>query len=260
MRSRPGYFIFWCPTISLCAIVAGFFAVMWANAPKIPSQGMEALIALPYAMASLGMLPFVVGLGILLWKRPKRAAMKLPYVLPTVLMTAAGISAYFLVPRANAAIQEISLSFVDSRGTPISDLDLQITHSSPGFDMIKGGRTHRVEFQHVSGNEFVLSKTKGEESEVRIEKKGFYLTRIDIPHVWPADRNFGLQRIHIGWQKDWGRMKWGVDACQASKNWPLNAPEPFQVILLDISAPAVSPLPEYSEEDLRAFDAANKKS
>ena len=95
MRSRPAYFVFWLPAITLCGIVAGYFLVMWSNAPRIPSQGMEALIALPYSFASLAMAPFIVGLGILLWQHPRRAALKLAYVIPTILLTVGGVSGFY---------------------------------------------------------------------------------------------------------------------------------------------------------------------
>jgi len=124
--------------------------------------------------------------------------------------------------------------------------------------MIKGGKTRREEAFRVATSEFNLTKTKGEETEIRIEKDGYYLTKVDIPHVWPAERNYGLQRIHIGWQKDWSGGRWGVDACQAAMNWPLQSKEPFKVVMLDLSSSATSPLPEYSEEDSRTLQNANK--
>jgi hypothetical protein len=258
MRSHPAYFILWFPTISLCALVTGYFLVMWANAPRIPSQGMESLIALPYAIASLLMAPFLVGLGILLWKFPKRSAMKPFFAVPTIVFTLIAVSAFYLVPRASASICDFPIVFVNTRGEPISDLNLEIIHSSPGFDIFKGGKTHREEKIHISTNEFNLMKAKGEEAEIRIEKDGYYHTTIDVPHVWPAERDYGLQRIRIGWQKRWSGGRWGVDACQAAMNWPLKSKEPFKVVMLDLSAPTTSPFPEYSEEDFHAFEAANK--
>jgi len=258
MRSRPAYFVFWLPTITLCGIVVGYFLMMWSNAPRIPSQGMEALIALPYTFASLAMAPFIVGFGILLWKRPSRAALKLAYVIPTIVLTVGGVFAFYVTPRASAATYEIPLLFVDKQGTPLSDLAVKVVHSSPGFDMIRGGKTRREEAFEVTTSEFDLTKTKGEETEIRIEKDGYYLTKVTVPHVWPAKRDYGLQRIHIGWQKDWSSGRWGVDACQASMNWPLYAKEPFKVVMLDWSSPAKSPFPEYSEEDFRSYQNANK--
>lgn len=258
MRSRPAYFVFWLPTITLCGIVAGYFLVMWSNAPRIPSQGMEGLIALPYAFASLAMAPFIVGLGILLWQRPRRATLKLACVIPTTVLTVVGAVAFFVIPRASAATYEFPLLFVDVQGKPVSDLALKVVHSSPGFDMIKGGKTRREEAFRVATSEFNLTKTKGEETEIRIEKDGYYLTKVAIPHVWPAERDYGLQRIHIGWQKDWSGGRWGVDACKAATNWPLKSQRPFEVVMLELAAPAKSPLPEYTESDLRALEAANK--
>ncbi len=79
-----------------------------------------------------------------------------------------------------------------------------------------------------------------------------------IPHVWPAKREYGLKRIHIVWQKDWNSGSWGVDACTAAMNWPLKSKEPFKIVMLDLQAPAKSPLPEYSEEDFRMYQEANK--
>ena len=124
--------------------------------------------------------------------------------------------------------------------------------------MIKGGKTRREEIFRVNTSELNLTKTKGEETEIRIEKDGYYLTKVNIPHVWPAKRDYGLQRIHIGWQKDWGHGRWGVDACQGFMNWPLKSKEPFKVVMLDLSSPAISPLQEYTEEDSRALQNANK--
>jgi hypothetical protein len=258
MRSRPAYFIFWFPVFSLCALVTGYFLIMWANAPKIPSQGMEALAALPYGIASLIMAPFLIGLGLLLWKAPRRSALKPSIAIPTIVFTSIAVSAFYLVPRASASTYQFPIIFVNTRGEPVSDLALEIVHSSPGFDIIKGGKTRREEAFRVATNEFNLTKTKGEETEIRIEKDGYYLTKVDVPHVWPAERDYGLQRIHIGWQKDWGGGRWGVDACQAAMNWPLKSKEPFKVVLLDWSASATSPLPEYSEEDFRVLQNANK--
>jgi hypothetical protein len=231
---------------------------MWANAPKIPSQGMEALAALPYGFASLIMAPFLIGLGLLLWKFPRRSALKTSIAIPTVVFTSIAVSAFYLVPRASASTYQFPITFVNTRGEPVSDLDLKVVHSSPGFDMIKGGKTRREEAFRVATSEFNLTKTKGEETEIRIEKDGYYLTKVDIPHVWPAERNYGLQRIHIGWQKDWSGGRWGVDACQAAMNWPLQSKEPFKVVMLDLSSSATSPLPEYSEEDSRTLQNANK--
>ena len=258
MRSRPAYFILWLPTVTLCGIVFLYFLVMWSNAPKIPSQGMEALIALPYGFASLAMAPFLLGFGILLWLRPRRAALKAAYVIPTALLTVAGVIAFFFTPRASAATYAVPLSFVDQQGKPVSDLSAFLVHSSPGFDIIRGGKTRREESFRIAGSELNLIKTKGEESELRIEKNGYYLTEVTIPHVWPSTRDYGLQRIHIGWQKDWSGGRWGVDACQAAMNWPLHSKEPFKVVMLDWSSPAKSPFPEYSEGDFRAFQDANK--
>jgi hypothetical protein len=124
--------------------------------------------------------------------------------------------------------------------------------------MIKGGKTRREEAFRVATSEFNLTKTKGEETEIRIEKYGYYLTKVAIPHVWPAERDYGLQRIHIGWQKDWSGGRWGVDACKAATHWPLKSQRPFEVVMLELAAPAKSPLPEYTESDLRVLEAANK--
>ncbi|WP_198529872.1 hypothetical protein [Geminisphaera colitermitum] len=231
---------------------------MWSNAPRIPSQGMEALIALPYTFVSLVMAPFIVGLGILLWQRPRRAALKLAYVIPTIILTVGGVFGFYVTPRASTATYEIPLSFVDEQGKPVSDLAVKVVHSSPRFDIIRGGKTRREEAFQVATSEFNLTKTKGEETEIRIEKNGYYLTKVTIPHVWPAKRDYGLQRIHIEWQKDWSGGRWGVDACQAAMNWPLKSKEHFNVIMLDFSAPAISPLSEYTEEDSRALQNANK--
>ena len=236
----------------------GYFLVMWSNAPRIPSQGMEALISLPYAFASLAMAPFIVGIVILLWKRPLRAALKPAYVIPTIVLTLGGVFAFYVTPRASAVTYEIPMVFVDEQGTPLSGLAAKVVHSSPGFDLISGSTTRREETFLIPSSEFTLIKRKGEETEIRIEKDGYYLTKVTIPHVLPARRNYGLQLIHIGWQKNWGSGRWGVDACQASMNWPLYAKEPFKVVMLAWSSPAKSPLPEYSEEDFQLLQNANK--
>jgi len=258
MRSLPSYFIFWFPTITLCGIVTGYFLVMLSNAPSIPSQGMEALAALPYSFASLVMMPFIIGLGILLWQRPRRTALKPAFVIPTVALTCVGVLLYFVTPRASAAIYEVPLAFVDEQGMPVSGLVVRVVHSSSGLDIIRGGKTHREDLLQITTNELQLTKRKGEETELRIEKDGFYFTKVTIPDVYPAKRDYGLQRIHIGWQKDWSGERWGVDACQATMNWPLKSKEPFKIVMLDLQSSAKSPLPDYSEKDFRMYQEANK--
>lgn len=258
MRSHPAYFAFWFPSITLCAIVTGYFIVMWANAPEIPSEGMEALIGLPYGFATVTMAPFIVALAVFLWFHPRSSALKARVSVPTVGLTSIAVLAFYLTPKASEATYDFPLIFVDTSGQPVSDLHLAVTHSSPGFDMIRGRQTRREEEYHVSSHEFILTKEKGEETKMKIEKDGYYLTRVDIPHVWPAARERGLQRIHLGWQKDWSGGRWGVDACQAAMNWPLKSETPFRVVMLELSRPAESPFPEYSDEDFRQLQNANK--
>ena len=231
---------------------------MWWNVPRTPSQGMEALIGIPYLFASLAMAPIMVGFAILLWIRPRRAALKLEYVIPTTVLTAAGVVGYYVTPRASAATYEIHLLFLDERNTPLSDLAVKVVHSSPDFDMIRGGTTRREEAFHIKTSEFSITKTKGEDAEIRIEKDGYYLTKVKFPHVRPPKRDYGLQQIDVGWQKDWSGGHWGVDACQASMNWPLHSKEPFKVVMLDGTSPAKSPFPEYTDEDFQNYQSANK--
>lgn len=156
MRSSPGYFIFWLPTITLCGIITGYFIVMWSNAPRIPSHGMEALAVLPYSLVSLAMAPFIIGLGILLWHRPRPAALKLTLVIPTIAITFGGVLLYFVAPRASTAKYEFPLSFVDEQGMPVSDLVVRVVHSSSGFDIIRGGKTRREDLLQITTNEVHL--------------------------------------------------------------------------------------------------------
>ncbi len=219
---------------------------------------MEALIGLPYAVASLAMAPFLIGLAVLLWKRPKPAALRPQVVIPTVAFTTFLAALFFLYPRPENATHEVSMVFTDTRGQRISDITLEVEYSYHDFDLLQGGTRRHSETRLTPTGQFTLTKTKGEEAEIKVQKSGYYLTSITVPNVWPASRDHGLQRIKIIWQKDWSALRWDVDACTATMNWPLQSSPPFPVIMLDWSAPAVSPLPKYTKEDFRKFEESMK--
>ncbi len=219
---------------------------------------MEALIGLPYAVASLAMAPFLIGLAILLWKHPKPPALRPQAVIPTVVFTVLLAALFFLYPRPENTTHEIPMVFVDTRGQRVSDITLEVEYTSPGFDLLAGGTRRHHETHLSSDGGFTLTKTRGERAEIRVQKSGYYLTSITVPNVWPANRDHGLQRIDIIWQKDWRGLRWDVDGCKAAMNWPLQSSQPFPVVMLDWYAPAVSPLPKYTEEDFRKLEESMK--
>ena len=250
MRSQPFYYCFWLPLITLCGFVTRSFIVMWANAPSVPSQGMEGLIMLPYGMASLLMAPFILFFGLLLWLRPRKCALRLSYTIPTTAVTLFLVIVFFVYPRPSEASQEIELKFVDSQGNMVTDLNFLIYHSSAGFDLTKGRKTRREGSHSINGDIVTVTKTRGEETEIRIEKEGFYHTRLRIPNVGLSAKNSGLQKIDFAWMKDWGRQS-RDDSCHNSLNWPADTTEPLKVPMLRLSEPSDSPLPKYTEENIQ---------